>query len=113
MARVERIAAKVMILNNQHLGMVVQWEDSFYKSNRGHTSRQVFGQSNRSTRTPFPPTATANPLASSGYPSCERCSSTAVFAAVKVSAIAIVGEDVPWDDICRLTSDHTPLWSDP
>jgi len=37
MARVERIAAKVMILNNQYLGMVVQWEDRFYKSNRGHT----------------------------------------------------------------------------
>ena len=37
MARVERIAAKVMILNNQYLGMVMQWEDRFYKSNRGHT----------------------------------------------------------------------------
>ena len=37
MARVERIPAKVMILNNQYLGMVVQWEDRFYKSNRGHT----------------------------------------------------------------------------
>jgi acetolactate synthase-1/2/3 large subunit len=37
MARVERIPAKVMVLNNQYLGMVVQWEDRFYKSNRGHT----------------------------------------------------------------------------
>ncbi len=36
-AKVEQIAAKAMILNNQHLGMVVQWEDRFYKSNRGHT----------------------------------------------------------------------------
>ncbi len=36
-AHVEKIAAKVIILNNQHLGMVVQWEDRFYKSNRGHT----------------------------------------------------------------------------
>jgi len=36
-AHIERIAAKVIILNNQHLGMVVQWEDRFYKSNRGHT----------------------------------------------------------------------------
>ena len=26
-----------MILNNQHLGMVVQWEDKFYEGNRGHT----------------------------------------------------------------------------
>ena len=36
-AHVEGIAAKVIILNNQHLGMVVQWEDRFYNSNRGHT----------------------------------------------------------------------------
>ncbi len=36
-AHIEGIAAKAMILNNQHLGMVVQWEDRFYKSNRGHT----------------------------------------------------------------------------
>mmetsp|Transcript_40834 Transcript_40834/g.49551 ORF Transcript_40834/g.49551 Transcript_40834/m.49551 type:complete len:697 (-) Transcript_40834:289-2379(-) len=31
------IPVKVMILNNQHLGMVVQWEDRFYKANRAHT----------------------------------------------------------------------------
>jgi len=36
-AHIERIAAKALILNNQHLGMVVQWEDRFYQSNRGHT----------------------------------------------------------------------------
>lgn len=36
-AKVEKIAAKVIILNNQHLGMVVQWEDLQYKSNRAHT----------------------------------------------------------------------------
>ncbi len=36
-AHIEKIAAKVMILNNQHLGMVMQWEDNFYKGNRGHT----------------------------------------------------------------------------
>lgn len=36
-AKIEKIAAKAMILNNQHLGMVVQWEDRFYESNRGHT----------------------------------------------------------------------------
>ncbi len=34
---VEGIAAKAIILNNQHLGMVVQWEDRFFGSNRGHT----------------------------------------------------------------------------
>jgi acetolactate synthase-1/2/3 large subunit len=36
-AKVEKIAAKAIILNNQHLGMVVQWEDNFYAGNRGHT----------------------------------------------------------------------------
>src|SRR4029078_4931430 len=36
-AHIEKIAAKAVILNNQHLGMVVQWEDKFYKGNRGHT----------------------------------------------------------------------------
>ncbi|HMJ88642.1 MAG TPA: biosynthetic-type acetolactate synthase large subunit [Candidatus Acidoferrum sp.] len=36
-AHIEHIAAKAIILNNQHLGMVVQWEDRFYKGNRGHT----------------------------------------------------------------------------
>jgi len=36
-AHVEKIAAKAIILNNQHLGMVVQWEDKFYDGNRGHT----------------------------------------------------------------------------
>jgi len=36
-SKVEKINAKVIILNNQHLGMVVQWEDRFFKSNRGHT----------------------------------------------------------------------------
>ncbi len=36
-AHIENIAAKAIILNNQHLGMVVQWEDRFYSGNRGHT----------------------------------------------------------------------------
>jgi acetolactate synthase-1/2/3 large subunit len=36
-AHIDGIAPKVIILNNQHLGMVVQWEDRFYESNRGHT----------------------------------------------------------------------------
>lgn len=36
-AHVEKIAAKAIIVNNQHLGMVVQWEDKFYDGNRGHT----------------------------------------------------------------------------
>jgi len=33
----ERLPVKVLLLNNQHLGMVVQWEDRFYESNRAHT----------------------------------------------------------------------------
>jgi len=36
-AHIERIAAKAIILNNQHLGMVVQWEDRFYQGVRGNT----------------------------------------------------------------------------
>ncbi len=36
-AHIEKIAAKALVLNNQHLGMVVQWEDRFFKGNRGHT----------------------------------------------------------------------------
>jgi acetolactate synthase-1/2/3 large subunit len=37
MAHAEGINAKVVILNNQHLGMVVQWEDLIYDSNRAQT----------------------------------------------------------------------------
>lgn len=36
-AHVEKIPVKVLLLNNQHLGMVVQWEDRFFQGNRGHT----------------------------------------------------------------------------
>jgi acetolactate synthase-1/2/3 large subunit len=36
-AHIEGISAKAMILNNQHLGMVMQWEDRFYAGRRGHT----------------------------------------------------------------------------
>ena len=36
-AHAEKIPAKVLLLNNQHLGMVMQWEDRFFGSNRGHT----------------------------------------------------------------------------
>ncbi|KAL0911190.1 hypothetical protein M5K25_019312 [Dendrobium thyrsiflorum] len=37
MIHIENLPVKVMVLNNQHLGMVVQWEDRFYKANRAHT----------------------------------------------------------------------------
>jgi acetolactate synthase-1/2/3 large subunit len=36
-AYTENLPVKVLLLNNQHLGMVMQWEDRFYKSNRAHT----------------------------------------------------------------------------
>ncbi|KAL6011632.1 hypothetical protein ACLOJK_002080 [Asimina triloba] len=41
---VENLDVKVMILNNQHLGMVVQWEDRFYKANRAHTYLGIPGK---------------------------------------------------------------------
>ncbi|GFR51146.1 hypothetical protein Agub_g13501 [Astrephomene gubernaculifera] len=34
---IEKLDVKVLLLNNQHLGMVMQWEDRFYKANRAHT----------------------------------------------------------------------------
>ncbi|MBN2449076.1 MAG: acetolactate synthase large subunit, partial [Lentisphaeria bacterium] len=33
----EDVGIKMIILNNQHLGMVAQWEDRFYNSVRGNT----------------------------------------------------------------------------
>ncbi|HNX04978.1 MAG TPA: thiamine pyrophosphate-dependent enzyme, partial [Opitutales bacterium] len=36
-AVMEKIPVKVMLLNNQHLGMVMQWEDILYKGNRANT----------------------------------------------------------------------------
>ncbi len=33
----EELPVKVLLLNNQHLGMVVQWEDRFMDGNRAHT----------------------------------------------------------------------------
>jgi len=33
----EAIGVKMVVLNNQHLGMVAQWEDRFYGSRRGNT----------------------------------------------------------------------------
>jgi acetolactate synthase-1/2/3 large subunit len=33
----EELPVKVLLLNNQHLGMVVQWEDRFMQGNRAHT----------------------------------------------------------------------------
>ncbi len=33
----ERLPVKILLLNNQHLGMVVQWEDRFMQGRRAHT----------------------------------------------------------------------------
>jgi acetolactate synthase-1/2/3 large subunit len=33
----EKLPVKIFIINNQHLGMVVQWEDHFHGGIRGHT----------------------------------------------------------------------------
>jgi acetolactate synthase-1/2/3 large subunit len=33
----EKLPVKVLLLNNMHLGMVVQWEDRFHAANRAHT----------------------------------------------------------------------------
>ncbi len=33
----ENLPVKVLLLNNQHLGMVVQWEDRFMEGKRAHT----------------------------------------------------------------------------
>ena len=40
----EEIAVKMVILNNQHLGMVAQLEDRFYHSRRGNTDLRVRGE---------------------------------------------------------------------
>jgi len=57
MARVEGIAAKALVLNNLHLGMVVQWEDRFFEKNRGHTFLGLFSDAARlvaDTKTIYP-----------------------------------------------------------
>jgi acetolactate synthase-1/2/3 large subunit len=33
----EKLPVKIFIINNQHLGMVVQWEDRFFSGTRAHT----------------------------------------------------------------------------
>ena len=33
----EKLPVKVVLLNNQHLGMVMQWEDRFMEGRRAHT----------------------------------------------------------------------------
>ncbi|KAH6819459.1 chlorsulfuron/imidazolinone resistant 1 [Perilla frutescens var. frutescens] len=49
--RVENLPVKMMVLNNQHLGMVVQWEDFCCDSNRGDS---YLGNSSSSSSEIFP-----------------------------------------------------------
>merc|ERR1711937_134 len=49
---VENLDTKILILNNQHLGMVVQWEDRFYKANRAHTFLGIRGSEWHKSRNP-------------------------------------------------------------
>lgn len=56
----ERLPVKVLILNNQHLGMVVQWEDRFYRGTRAHTylgpidRPEAIGQGGAENSAPYP-----------------------------------------------------------
>ena len=57
----EKLPVKVLLLNNQHLGMVVQWEDRFFAGNRAHTylgpidNIEASGQGDGGvTATPYP-----------------------------------------------------------
>jgi hypothetical protein len=43
-AAIEKLNIKVLLLNNQHLGMVVQWEDRFYKVRSGSSSSSRVGR---------------------------------------------------------------------
>jgi acetolactate synthase-1/2/3 large subunit len=45
----EGLDPKIVIMNNQHLGMVAQWEDRFYGSRRGNTVLK-----NKHSERPFP-----------------------------------------------------------
>ncbi len=56
----EKLPVKVLLLNNQHLGMVVQWEDRFMSGKRAHTylgpidHPEWLGRRRRRTTTPKP-----------------------------------------------------------
>ena len=73
----EKIPVKMMILNNQHLGMVVQWEDRFYKKNRGHT---YIGDPDKSHTTVFEEADI--------YPDFVKCAESFNVPAARVSRMA-------------------------
>ena len=51
--KVENLPVKIMILNNQHLSMVVQWEDRFDKANRFSTKLHATNFSQKFTHDYF------------------------------------------------------------
>ena len=59
-AHCEKLPVKVFLLNNQHLGMVVQWEDRFHAGNRAHTylgpidRPEAIGQGATHCENPYP-----------------------------------------------------------
>ncbi len=66
----EKLPVKVLLLNNQHLGMVVQWEDRFFKGNRAHTylgpidNPEAIGKGNAEAPPTAIPTSSRSPKAS-------------------------------------------------
>ena len=70
----EKLPVKVLLLNNQHLGMVVQWEDRFHAANRAHTylgpidHPEAIGRATASRPNSAIPTSSPSPRASVGKP---------------------------------------------
>ncbi len=42
---IEKLDVKIVLLNNQHLGMVMQWEDRFYKVSMSEQGSRQEGMS--------------------------------------------------------------------
>ncbi len=72
----ENIGIKMIILNNQHLGMVAQWEDRFYGSVRGNTVLK-----NERMDRPYPDFVTI--ARGYGIPGCEVYNVNEVEAAIR------------------------------
>ena len=70
----ENLPVKVIVLNNQHLGMVVQWEDRFHAGNRAHTylgpihHPEATGQGEGEPPRPPTPISSPSPEASASPP---------------------------------------------
>ncbi len=70
----EKLPVKVILLNNQHLGMVVQWEDRFHAGNRAHTylgpidHPEATGEAQATCPRSVLPTSSPSPRASAWLP---------------------------------------------